>query len=348
MKRQKATGKRQEVRLGNSPFQPHKRIVPTFCLLPVAFCLLPLLCLAQAQPSVFVRVAPESTAHTDLLTLGDIAEVQATDNSISERLRAIALGYAPSIGAVRELPRERLVLSLTAAGFPPSNLRLEAPPTALIRRAAQTIAPEVVREAVERITLTELRAQGATARLVRLDLPPLIEAPSGPIEVRAQSGGMRDLFTPFTVSIEFWQTNRIVRRLSITAQVEAFAPVVVAARDLPANVRLRQPDLAIEVRRLERPAQLYVLDTAKMRGTSVKRTVARGTPLTLDLLLAEYVIQPGDNVRIVTKGDRLQIMAVGEARAAGRIGDRIQVKNKQSGLLLQAVVVDEGLVNVVL
>jgi flagella basal body P-ring formation protein FlgA len=159
---------------------------------------------------------------------------------------------------------------------------------------------------------------------------------------------MRDLFTPFTVSIEFWQTNRIVRRLSITAQVEAFAPVVVAARDLPANVRLRQPDLAIEIRRLERPIQLYVLDATRMRGTSVKRTVARGAPLTMDLLLAEYVIQPGDNVRIVTKGDRLQIMAVGEARAAGRIGDRIQVKNKQSGLLLQAVVVDEGLVNVVL
>ncbi len=346
MKNQKAKIKNQKAKGRSLSFQLSKRKVPTFCLLLFAFCLL--IFNAQAQTMPQIRVSAESVAQTDLLTLGDIAEVRAADSGTSERLRAIALGYAPSVGAVRELPRERLLLALTAAGFPSGSVRLEAPAVALIRRAAQTIAPERVREVVESATLAELRASGAVARLVRLDLPAIIEVPSGPIEVQAHSGGMRELFAPFTVGIEFWQTNRVVRRLSVTAQVEAFAPVVVAARDLPANVRLRKEDLTIEVRRLERPAALYVLDTARTRGTSVKRTVARGTPLTTDLLLAEFVIKPGDTVRIVTKGDRLQIMAVGEARAAGRIGDRIQVKNKQSGLLLQAVVVDEGLVSVVL
>jgi flagella basal body P-ring formation protein FlgA len=291
-------------------------------------------------------VAAESVAHADRLTLGDIAEIQAADQVVAERLRALALGYAPYVGVVRELPRQRIAIAITAAGFPAGTVRIEAPPVALIRRAAQTVAPELVREAVERVTLTELRANGAVARLVRLDLPPAIEAPAGEIEVRASIGGVRDFFAPFSVAVELWQAGRVVHRFSTTAQVEAFAPVVVAARDLPANVRVRKEDLALEVRRLERPASLYLRDETRLRGTSVRRVVARGKAITTDLLVAEIVIRTGDAVRIMSQADRLQVVALGEARTAGRIGDRIQVKNKESGLLLQAVVVDEGLVSV--
>jgi flagella basal body P-ring formation protein FlgA len=292
-----------------------------------------------------VRVRAESCVQTELLTLGDIAEVEA-EPAVADRLRAIALGYAPNLGVVRELTRERLLLLLRAAGFLPESLRLSAPPVALIRRAGQTIAPDLVRAAVERVTLAELQASGATARLARLDLPPVIEAPAGEVELRATLGGVRDLFAPFIVGIEVWQQGRVVHRLSTTAQVEAFAPVLVAARALPPNVRLRKDDVTVEVRRLQRPLALYLREEQRLRGTSLRRALTRGEALTTDLLLAEFVVKPGDAVRIVTEGERLQVAAQGEARAAGRIGDRIQVKNNQSGLLLQAVVVDEGLVRV--
>jgi flagellar basal body P-ring formation protein FlgA len=325
------------------------RLAP-LCLLSTAFCLLPTayrpLSTVYANDEPIVRVASESLARADRLTLGDIAEIRAADSVVVERLRAVALGYAPYVGVVRELPRDRIALAITAAGFPAGTVRLETPPVVLIRRAAQAVAPELVRETVERITLTELRANGAAARLVRLDLPPAIEAPAGELEVRASIGGVRDLFAPFIVAVELWQTGRVVHRFSTTAQVEAFAPVVVAARDLPANVRVRKEDLVIEVRRLERAAGLYLRDETRLRGTSVRHVVARGEAITTDLLVAEIVIRPGDAVRIVSQADRLQIVALGEARSAGRIGDRIQVKNKESGLLLQAVIVDEGLVSV--
>jgi flagella basal body P-ring formation protein FlgA len=318
------------------------KLVP-LCLLSTVYCLLPT---TYAKDEPIVCVAAESVARADRIALGDIAEVRAGDPAVVERLRAVALGYAPNVGAVRELPRERIVLAINAAGFAASSVRIEAPPVVLIRRAAQTVAPELVREAVERATLTELRASGAAARLVRLDLPPVIEAAAGELEVRASIGGVRDLFAPFIVAVELWQAGRVVQRFSTRAQVEAFASVVVAARDLPANVRVRKEDLAVEVRRLERAAALYLRDETRLRGTSLRRVVARGEAITTDLLVAEIVIKPGDPVRIVTQGDHLQIVASGEARAAGRIGDRIQVKNNQSGLLLQAVVVDEGLVSV--
>ncbi|MDX2030110.1 MAG: flagellar basal body P-ring formation chaperone FlgA [Blastocatellia bacterium] len=302
--------------------------------------------LRVAADEPVVRVAAESLAQSDRLTLGDIAEVRASDAAVSERLRGIALGYAPSVGAVREIERGRILLAMAAAGFPAGAVRLEAPPVASVRRAGQVIALEKVREAVERATLADLRLGGATARLARLDLPPSIEAPAGPAEVRASAGGVRDLFAPFIVSVEIWQEGRVTRRLGVTAQVEAFAPVVVAARDLPARVPVRREDAALEVRRLTRSAALYLGDPARLRGASLNRPVERGEPITADLLTAEIVVKPGDAVRIVGESNRLQVMAAGEALTAGRIGDRIQVKNNQSKLTLQAIVVDEGLVRV--
>ncbi|MFN0088432.1 MAG: flagellar basal body P-ring formation chaperone FlgA [Blastocatellia bacterium] len=299
---------------------------------------------AADEPAVFV--AAEIVAQSDRLTLGDIAEVRASDPAAAERLRGVALGYAPNVGVVRELARARIALAITAAGFPPGSVRIEAPPVVSIRRAAQIIPPEQVREAVERATLADLRAGGATARLVRLDLPPSIEAPAGRAEVRALAGGVRDIFAPFMVAIEIWQEGRVARRFGVTAQVEAFASVVVAARDLTARTPLRGEDATMEARRLERSASLYLAEMARLRGSSLNRPVRRGEAITIDLLTSEIVVKPGDAVRIIGESNRLQVVATGEARAAGRIGDRIQVKNNQSGLSLQAVVVDEGLVRV--
>ncbi|HKX27691.1 MAG TPA: flagellar basal body P-ring formation chaperone FlgA [Blastocatellia bacterium] len=312
---------------------------------------LPLLLLApgplvEGRGEPVVRVAAEITAQADRITLGDIAEVEADQPPVAQRLRSVALGYAPNVGAVRELTRDRIRLSITAAGFPQGTVRIEAPPLVRIRRSSQVVAPELAWAAVEQATLPELRTWGATARLSRLDLPPVIEVPSGLVEARAGVAGVRDPFAPFPAAIEILVDGRVAQRLNVTAQVEAFAPVAVAARELLANSRLHPTDAVIEVRRLERAASFYLRDAARLRGTSARRTVAPGETITADLLASEFVVKPGDPVKIISESGRLQVTAAGEARAAGRIGDRIQVKNNQSGLLLQAVVVDEGLVNI--
>jgi len=293
-----------------------------------------------------VRVAGETVAHGEQLTLGDIAKIISPDQATAERLRAISLGYAPNVGAVREITRDRIVLAIAAAGFGSGAVRIETPERALVRRAAQVVDPALIREAVERATLVELRASGAAARLVRLDLPPVIEVPSGTVEARASTLGVRDLFTPFAVAIELRVDNRVVGRLSATAQVEAYAPVIVAAHDLRANSRVRAEDVTIAPRRITHPFSFYLRDITQLRGVSVRQPIAHGEPLTTDEIVSEIVVKPGDPVRITGQDGPLHITVAGEARAAGRVGDRIQVKNIQSGTLLQAVIVDEGLVSV--
>ncbi len=315
-------------------------------LLPPAAASCLLVSTATAHQPARVIVSPESTALHDRITLGDIAEVQAAETAVAARLRGIALGYAPDVGRVRELSRDRIQLAVQAAGFAAGTVDIVAPVVVRIRRASQQIDPDRVREAVERVVLKDLRAIGATARVARFDTPPVMEAPAGEMEIRVQAGGVRDLFAPFISTVEIWQNGRVVERFSITTEVEAHAHVLVAAQDLPANLRFSPGDAVLEIRRLERMPSLYLREVDRLRGMYPRRSLARGEVITADLLVSDLVIKPGDDVRILTQSDRLQISAAGEARAAGRVGDRISVRNKQSGMVLQATVIDEGLVRV--
>jgi flagella basal body P-ring formation protein FlgA len=292
-----------------------------------------------------VHVGAECIARQDRIILGDLAEIVAADPGTAERLRSITLGYAPEVGALREISKEKIALAIAAAGFVAGTVEIDAPSLVLIRREAQVVNPSLLQEAVERATLPALQAKGATARLIRLDLARL-EVRTGAVEVRASTSGVRNLFAPFTVFLEVWVDSRLVRRLSTTAQVEASAPVLVAASDLAEKTRLRVTDVALEVRKLDRDPASYLGDPRQLTGVSLTRSFTRGEPITIETLVPEVVVKPGDAVRIVGESGGLKIQVAGEARAAGRVGDRIQVKNLQSGMLFQAIVVDEGLVKV--
>jgi flagella basal body P-ring formation protein FlgA len=314
----------------------------------VLFCLA--FCVFQPQvsasyPHATVRVNRESVARGERISLGDVAEVSTSEPTAS-RLRAVALGYAPGIGAIRELTRERISLAIAAAGFSKEMVDLEAPPVAIVRREAQAIDPSLIVEAVEHATVSDLQSLGATARLARLDLPLRIDVPTGKVEIRAFAVGCKNLFVPFSVSIEAWVDGQLARRLNVTAQVEAYAPVLVAAHDLAEKTRLGKGDFSSEVKRLDRSPALYLSEPERLRGVSLAHSLSRGDAITTDLLVNEIVVKPGDPVRIVTESKALSIMVVGEARASGHVGDRIQVKNLQSGLTFQAVIIDEGLVSV--
>lgn len=300
----------------------------------------------RAAGDTVVLVATETVMKSDRIRLGDIAQVLSGDTEAKERLRKIELGYAPDIGAIRELTLEKIALAIRAAGLPAGTVSVEGPPMAFIKRATQVIDPSAVREAVERVVLKDLRAMGAAARLVRLDLPPTIEVASGATEVRASTGKGCDLFSPFIASIEIWNEERVIKRFTVMAQAEAFAPVLVAARDLPAGTRVREQDVKAEPRRINRLVSNYVRDAKALRGVALKRGLALGDPLTNDALFADIAVKPGDMVRVIGRSGLLYLEVKGEARSAGRVGDRVQVKNVQTGVILQAVVENEGVVRV--
>jgi flagella basal body P-ring formation protein FlgA len=299
---------------------------------------------ASARPVIVVRA--ETIARSDKLTLGDIAAISNADQSSAEVLKKINLGYSPEVGMVRQIFREKIAIALAAAGFLDGSVELKSQPFVTVRRESQTVDLNLVREVVENTTLAGLRARGAKAEFVKLELPAKVEVRTGAVELRASTGNVKNVFAPFSVSVEVWVDGRTARRFNVTAQIEATASVVVASIDLAERSRVRSTDYKLQTVRLDRDLNTYIFDPLQLRGATLCRALSKGQPITTDSILPDIVVKPGDVVRIIGESGRLSISLTGEARAAGHVGDRIQVKNLQSGTILQAVIVDEGIVSV--
>lgn len=301
--------------------------------------------LAQEERAV-IQIPSEATISSDRVELSAIAKISAPDAVTAEKLKHISLGYAPQPGSVREIGFDRIVLGINAAGFSSSEFSLHAPALVRIRRAAQTVEEDLIRTEIEKAVLANLQAAGADAKIVRLDLPANLNVPSGKISVKANAGTIRNLAAPFSVGLEIRVDEKVVRRLSIMVEVEATAPVLVTKRNLPANTPLREDMVKTEIRKLTRPMDSYLTDLKKLRGVIAQRTLPEGAEITTDSIVSGIVVKTGDSVQVIGESDRIKLSIAGEARASGRIGDRISVKNSQSGALLQAVVIDEGRVQV--
>lgn len=312
----------------------------TITFLAVMFC-----GSAAVRAQTVVRIFPETSIEDDRVMLGAISTIEGESSAV-KRLGSISLGYAPNVGMTREIRREQILLAIRTAGFSETDAKVESPAVILIRRPGQIVSESLIRETIEKEFFTKLRSENVEARLTRLSVPPNIQIPVGQIELRVNSSSVRNLFMPFSVQVEIRVNGTLFRTFAATCEIEAYADVFRATKDLGAGASLGEGDLRRENVRIDRPVSNYVRDLNALRGAALTRGVWNGAALTRDSIAAVAVIKPGDPIRIEAGTGRMKIVVNGEAKASGRIGDRIAVKNSQTGTILQAFVVDKGIVKV--
>jgi flagella basal body P-ring formation protein FlgA len=302
--------------------------------------------LLLAQGKTVIHVFPESVIEKDSVNLGSIASI--TGGAVSAlRLGNISLGYAPRIGSTRSISRDQLTLAISAAGFGSHEFTLESPASVNIKRLGQTIPETAVIGEINRSIREIIAAEGVTFRIVRLDLPQVGQVPTGKFDIRIDRSGVRTFLSGFSLPVEIRVDGKTVSRFSVTIELEAYAEIYVATRDLTERSKITVNDVRLEKRKLARAITDYVRESDRLKGTILIKNIATGAEVTTDSLIAGTVIQAGDGVNIEARSGDVKIIVRGEARSSGKIGDRIAVKNTQSGAILQARIVEEGLVSVI-
>ena len=122
-------------------------------------------------------------------------------------------------------------------------------------------------------------------------------------------------------------------------------PAVVAARPVERGTVLTAGDLAIQTVRVLRSTPL-ASSPDEVLGKAVRRNLAAGEPIALNLLSDSPIIQRGDSVIISFRTPGFSIEVRGQALDGGVEGDLIRVRNLQSKNVIQAVVVAPGRVEV--
>jgi flagellar basal body P-ring formation protein FlgA len=298
---------------------------------------------AQAR----INIAAETTVDGETISLGQISRISARPE-VASRLETISLGYAPGVGMTREVSPSNIQLSLRAAGFSEGDTTIIAPARITVRRAAQTVDQQQLRVAVETAVKKQFEGTSTDCEIVRIDMLEAPLVPVGVVEVKATLGSIRNFIERLPVQMEIRVDGRLYRTMTATVEMALHAEVAVAATDIAANQPVREKDVKIERTRLERSPASYFRDLAAFKAVQTVRPIMAGKPFMTDSIVAATVIKLGDPVRIEASTGRIKIVINGEARANGRIGERISVKNKDSGVIMQAIVVDQGLVKVVI
>ncbi len=130
--------------------------------------------------------------------------------------------------------------------------------------------------------------------------------------------------------------------------VESRISVLVLKHAVARQSRLTADDVTLDSRRMAGTFTAYLSSVAELSGRTVRRPLALGTALSVEMFDADTVIHRGQEVTLVAGGGSIEIRATGRAMTDAPAGARIQVQNSSSMTVVEGVVESADVVRVAL
>ena len=132
----------------------------------------------------------------------------------------------------------------------------------------------------------------------------------------------------------------------VPVTVESKINVLVLTRAVNRDARLTAADVTVETRRTAGPGNAYLTAPAELSGRTVRRPLAAGTTLAVDMFTPDLIVRRGQEVTLLSSGGAVEVRANGRAMVDGAAGARIQVQNLSSMRVVEGVVESADLVRV--
>jgi flagellar basal body P-ring formation protein FlgA len=209
--------------------------------------------------------------------------------------------------------------------------------------ATPTESLQAIQSAVDNFIKSNLNVDGSY-QISDTQLDPRLQLPAcqKPLEIFSQSGGLKPGRNTLGIrcsSEKNWTIYSVV-------SIKSFKDVLILAKELRRNDAIRPDHLAIETRDTGTLPQGYLSDPTDVINKQATRNVATGSVLLRTHYSEPTVIKRGTRVNIQSGKQGLLISAPGIAMTDGIKGQQISVKNVSSQRVIQATVVDPGLVTV--
>lgn len=211
--------------------------------------------------------------------------------------------------------------------------------------AVVMVTPDQVRTCLEDYLLSK-KAFLPQARIGfrSLELPGPFQVPAGKLSCEVHPSDPQILGSR-RFTLIFRVDGQVVKNTALRAELEAIAPVVIAAGELRRGTILAQSDLNLaemDLASLRNPCA----DPAELIGKKLKRSVRLGEALDRQAVELPAVISRGDMVTLTARKGTLVLSATGVAREDGNAGETIVVRNSASQKDVRARVAGPGTVEV--
>jgi flagella basal body P-ring formation protein FlgA len=132
----------------------------------------------------------------------------------------------------------------------------------------------------------------------------------------------------------------------VPVTIESRIDVLVLRHAVAREVRLMADDVTIEHRTTSGPGMAYLTSLTELGGRTVKRPLAAGTALAVDMFTADFAVRRGQEVTLLSSGSAIEVRASGRAMSDAAAGSRVQVQNLSSMRVVEGVVETADVVRV--
>ena len=289
---------------------------------------------------------PESSVvQKETYRLGDIARLEGPDPHLIARLERIKIGRSPLPGRNLNVSRSIMLSRIRSAKIDTKKIVFPASQSTRIQRAALKIPGKDIDESV----LNHIRDAYSG-----MDIKPRILAktrdvflPRGEVSYRfikkgrhLKEGGYQ------TFEIEFSVDGKSIRKVPVRTYIKLYKDVLIAKDTIKEDHIISEADILKVRRNVDRMPSAYVTDEEDILGKIASRAINPNEVIQETTVSAVPVIKSGDRLMIVFETPNLRLTAPGISLQKGALGDRIQVRNLQSKILVYATVQDRNHVQV--
>jgi flagella basal body P-ring formation protein FlgA len=142
----------------------------------------------------------------------------------------------------------------------------------------------------------------------------------------------------------FYGNGKEIKRMTVSAQVDLYQKVLVAARYLKRHQEIQAEDFRVMPINLQQLPPDAVTDPQEVLGKRLIVNLNGREPIRGSLLEVPPLVKKGDVVNVILERDSLRISCLAEIKETGRKGDRVKLVNLGSKKELFGRVVDAGTV----
>lgn len=201
---------------------------------------------------------------------------------------------------------------------------------------------EAVRNGAIQFARQQSAAQPGTVSVTAIPLDP---------RLRLSDCQLIDFFIP--AGTRLWGNSNIGARCNAPSSWTVYIPVTIsvvsevvfAARPLGPGQTVTEADIVQKNEDITQFASGVITDPRQALGKTTTISVAAGYPLRLDMLRAPYVIQQGQSVKILARGQGFQVNAEGKALNNATAGQIVSVRSG-SGQIIKGTAREGGIVEV--
>lgn len=280
------------------------------------------------------------TVTAEKIRLEDIADVSSphiADDEAVIAMKKIELGASPAPGQKTTLSAMNILEALKTSQVDLNKVGYSLPTVIAISRAGREVSEEEVRAAIESALSAQQRE--ITVRQVRYDKP--VQVAPGALTLQAQ-----ELFSHIPGQIAFMITAKSGglddTRFKVSAVVEEWRELPVAARSLPRGTLLEPSDIVM-ARLNTRSLPRDIADSpSKIIGMATSGGISNGEAFQRSKLIIPPTIEVGAPVTMIVRSGSLEATASGVALESGADGDEIKVRNDSSKRIVTGKIVGNG------